>query len=145
MTYPTEITMSFADGEYRFFLPIPQVTELESGGQSMCALEFRLRESIGLTIDGEAIYGGGNAVDADSIRKIIRLALIGGNGGTVEGEKVDVGPQRARELVETYVYPARPLAEGAALAWRILATAIYGNEPKPVEAEQVSEEEQADG
>ncbi len=26
MTYPTEITMPFADGEYRFFLPITMVT-----------------------------------------------------------------------------------------------------------------------
>lgn len=145
MTYPTEITMPFADGDYRFFLPIPQMIELERVGHTMCSLEFRLRESIGLTLDGEAIYGGGNAVEADSIRKIIRLALIGGDSGTVDGEKVDVGPQRARELVDAYVYPARPLAEGAALAWRILATAIYGNEPNPVEAEQVSEEEQADG
>ena len=144
MTYPTEITMPFADGEYRFFLPIAQVAELERSGLSMCALEFRLRESIGLTMDGEAIYGGGNAVDADSIRQIIRLALIGGDSGKVDDEKVDVGPQRARELVETYVYPARPLAEGAALAWRILATAIYGNEPKPIDETPVTEEEQAD-
>ena len=52
MTYPTEITMPFADGDYRFFLPIPQMIELERVGHTMCSLEFRLRESIGLTLDG---------------------------------------------------------------------------------------------
>lgn len=129
MTYPTEITLPFADGRYRFFLPMAQVNELERGGQSILQLEFHLREGIGVGADGNAFYAGTATTDAAPIREIIRLALIGGDSAMIEGVESGVGPQRARELLDAYVYPARPLAEAAALAWRILGAAIYGNEP----------------
>lgn len=132
MTYPTEITLPFADGDYRFFLAMPQLNELERAGHRMFALEYHLREGIGLGADGTPFYAGAAGTDAAPVREVIRLALIGGNAVTIDGVKSDVGPQRARELIDAYVYPSRPLAEAATLAWRILAAAIYGNEPDKV-------------
>lgn len=135
MTYPTEITLPFADGTYRFWLPIPQVNELESklasfgGPVSMFGLEWQLRQSISLAANGDAVFAGGGDAVAKAVRETIRLGLIGGGFAVVDDDKVEVGPNRAKELLEAYVYPARPLAEAAALAWRVLAAAIYGNEP----------------
>lgn len=129
-TYPTEITLPFADGEYRFFLPIAMVDELDKKHASIMRLEPTLRAGIGLADDGNAFFIGGGEASASAIRDVIRCALIGGNKGTVDEKTVDVGPIEAKRLVGAYVHPARPLGEGAALAWRILAAAIYGNEPK---------------
>ncbi len=128
MTYPTEITLDFADGRYRFWLPMAQVNELEKT-IGMLTLEWHLRQAMGISDTGEAIYTGGTTAEVRGIREVIRLALIGGNRAEVDTETIEVGPTRARELVDAYVFPTRPLAEAAALAWRILAAAIYGNDP----------------
>lgn len=136
MTYPTEITLPFADGEYRFWLPLYVLGELERDGRTAMGLETRLRQSIGLTVGGVPMFTEGNGVDGDAIRTVIRLALIGGNRAKVDGEEIEVGPRRARELVDAYVYPARPIAESAALAWRILSAAVFGNDPEPVETDE---------
>jgi hypothetical protein len=122
----TAVTADFADGSYRFWLPLPQIFELERNCGSMLALEERLRVGIGLNEAGEAEFVGGGAAIVKEITETIRLALIGGNSGMVQGEEREIGPLEAKRLVENYVYPARPLAEGAALAWRILSTAIFG-------------------
>lgn len=138
--YPTEITLPFADGEYRFFLPLAQVTELERAAEaSMFAIEWSLREGIGIAEDGKAFFAGNSAAETKAIRNTVRLALIGGGRGKVDGAEVEVGPRRATELVDAYLFPAQPLANGAALAWRILATAIYGNELATVPAATATE------
>lgn len=129
-TLPTEITLPFADGQYRFHLPIAMVDELDKKYGSIFRIEPALRAGIGLAEDGTAFFIGGGEASASSIRDVIRCALIGGNKGLVDEKTVDVGPNEAKRLVGAYVHPARPLGEGAALAWRILAAAIYGNEPK---------------
>jgi hypothetical protein len=128
MTYPTEIRLPFAEGTYRFWLPMPQVNEIEGKHGSICALEFNLRAGIGLDPKGNAIFVGSGVTDSSAIRDVIRCALIGGGQAVVDDQTIEVGPQRARELIETYVFPARPIGEAAALAWRILAAAVYGNE-----------------
>lgn len=124
----TALTARFADGEYRFWLPLPQVFELERscGDVSILAIEERLRGGIGQDVDGKTHFVGGGIASTREIRETIRLALIGGNNGLVDGEAVEVGPMRAKELVDTYCYPQRPLAESAVLAWSILSAAIYG-------------------
>lgn len=67
---------------------------------------------------------------ATQINDTVRLGLIGGNSGPEEGGSTDVGPQRAKLLVDTYGFPARPLNEVAALAWKILHAAIVGIDVK---------------
>jgi hypothetical protein len=127
----TAVTLQFADGEYRFWLPLPQVVELErkTGDTSILVIEERLRGAIGVEQgDGEPsfVFLGGGAAMVGDVRETLRLGLIGGNSGMVEGEEVEVGPGLAKQLVDNYVYPARPLAEGVVLAWRVLHAAIHG-------------------
>lgn len=123
----TAITSKFADGEYRFWLPLPQVFELERGTEtSILALEEKLRPGIGQDSEGIASFLGGGLATVKEIREVVRLGLIGGNHAMVDGEATEIGPIRAKELVDNYVYPTRPLAESAALAWSILSAAIFG-------------------
>ena len=126
----TAAEIPFADGTYRFWLPMPQVIELERKTESsISAIEERLRGAIG--VDGEefVFIGGGSAMMAD-VRETIRLGLIGGGSGMVDGVEVEVGPNTARALLDAYVYPTRPLSEGILVAWRILHAAIHGIELK---------------
>jgi len=124
----TAVTLPFADGEYRFWLPLPQVFELErnTGDASILVLEERMRAAIGVSDKGEFVFVGGGAAMIKDVRETIRCALVGGDSCMVDGAEAEVGPIRAKVLVDTYVYPARPLAEGIVLAWRILHAAING-------------------
>jgi hypothetical protein len=146
----TAIDLEFADGRYHFWLPLPQVVELErkTGDTSILVIEERLRGAIGVeeTEGGEPrfVFLGGGAAMVGDVRETLRLGLIGGGSGLVDGEEVEVGPNTARRLVDAYAYPARPLAEGVVLAWRILHAAIHGvqlkKKPEPVTPEQTSDQ-----
>ena len=133
----TAIELDFGPGTFRFWLPLPQVVELERncGAQrigdtpgvpkSMLLIYDQL--SGGLAVDGgNPVYLGGGSAILKDVREVVRLALIGGNSGMIDGEQVEVGPIRAKELVDEYLYPARPLVEGVFLAWSILHAAING-------------------
>lgn len=122
----TAVTLPFADGEYRFWLGLPQLVELERacGDTSILTLEERLRGSIGVEADDFVFAGGGAAMIRD-VRHIIRLGLIGGNQAVIDGEQSEVGPIRAGQIIDAYVCPARPLEEAVVLAWRILHSVIY--------------------
>lgn len=123
----TAVTLAFGDGDYRFWLGLPQVVELERkcGDKSIFAMYDAMGG--GLAIDGTApIYLGGGSAMVAEIRETIRLGLIGGNSGMVDGAAIEVGPQKARDLVESYVFPNRPLVEGLHVAWSILHAAIVG-------------------
>lgn len=124
----TDLLAAFGDGEYRFWLPLPQVFELERvcGDTSIMTLEERLRGCIGQDEAGNVLFIGGGSAMVRDIRETIRLGLIGGNQSLVDGQEAEVGPLRAKQLVDLYSYPARPIAESAVLAWRILSAAIYG-------------------
>lgn len=132
----TAAELTFADGVYRFWLPLPQVIELERRcGQrgddgklhpkSVVTIFDGLNDSLGLQ-DDNLVWIGGGAIHPSEVNEVLRLALIGGNSGP-DGE---VGPVRAGELVALYGYPARPLIEVAGLAWRVLRAAILGIEVK---------------
>lgn len=133
----TAVDLDFGPGTFRFWLPFPQVIELERNcgtarigdvpGVPKSILLIYDQLSGGLAVEnGNPVYlGGGNAILKD-VRETIRLALIGGNSAMIDGEQVEVGPIRAKELVDEYVYPARPLVEGVYLAWSILHAAING-------------------
>ncbi len=126
----TAVDLAFADGEYHFWLPLPQIIELErKTGESILVIEERLRGAIG--VDGEdfVFLGGGSAKITD-VRETIRLGLIGGNSAMVDGQEIEVGPVLAASLIDAYAYPTRPLSEGIVLAWRILHAAIHGVELK---------------
>lgn len=124
----TATTLDFADGKYRFWLPLPLVFELErkTGDTSILVLEERMRSAIGQDETGDFVFAGGGSAMVADVREVLRCGLIGGNSGlTDEGEK-EVGPITAKQLVDDYVYPARPLSEGMVKAWQVLHAAIYG-------------------
>ncbi|TNE38303.1 MAG: hypothetical protein EP345_17475 [Sphingomonadales bacterium] len=127
----TATEIGFADGAYRFWLPMPQILELERkcGGKSIFVMFDQIGSGLGLSEERPVYLGGGSAMVTD-IREIIRLALIGGNSAMIDGEEKQVGPNAARQLVEDYIYPARPLVEALHLAWAILHAAINGIEVK---------------
>lgn len=141
----TRVELKFADGTYSFWLPLPQVFEVErkTGDTSLLVIEERLRGAIGQDADGNFVFAGGGAAMVTDVREVLRCGLIGGNSGMVEAEQIEVGPALAQQLVNDYVYPARPLSEGVVLAWRVLQAAIYGVKleevkKKPVETKSAS-------
>lgn len=134
----TATTFSFGDGQYRFWLRLKQVEELER----LCGVhdrEGRLHPKSAITIfdsiaasfenDGAGGmtwtgFGGHLAREAN---EVLRLGLIGGNLGIVADEEIEVGPRRAIELLELYGYPERPMREVAAHAFRVLHAMIFGD------------------
>lgn len=126
----TALELEFADGEYLFDLKIPQLAELqEKRGCGIFKLYGRVVQgryifeglSIASTVEGEAY--------AEDLFEVIRLALIGGNSGVVNGEEVKVSPITARKLVERYCHDA-PLKESWAVAAAILGARIEGYVPE---------------
>ena len=138
----TDVTLPFADGEYRFRLTIPQVSELQrKTGAGIGPLFARVIQGWYLNPDGEEF---GNPVEAGyhllDLIETIRLGLIGGGGGTVNGEAVRMTDQFARDLMADYVFPARPLSEAWKLAKSILSVAVEGwEDPKKKEPDDAVE------
>lgn len=128
------LDLDFADGRYHFALNLPQIDEL----QRKCDAGI-------LEIFGRVMAGGHQLRDGEIIlnpaegrarvldlTETIRLGLIGGGYGTVNGERVEVKPHDAVRLVENYVHP-RPLMEAWEIAFSILGACVIGYEP-PAEA-----------
>jgi hypothetical protein len=138
----TAIYLDFAGQKFTFWLPLPRVVELERSGNGGAGKSiFRMFDEIGagLGFDGTGapVYVSGGDARVDDVRNTIRLALLGGNS---DGADQEVGPKRAAQLVEDYVYPARPLVEGLALAWAILNAAINGIAVKKNEQSESAED-----
>lgn len=125
----TDIELEFADGSYLFALKLPQIVELQRVcGAGIFAIYGRVLkgryvfkgEEFGAPHEGEAFL--------HDIYETIRLALIGGGRGRVNGEEVTVSPGRAKELLETYIHP-QPLKDAWGVAAAILSAKIEGYEP----------------
>lgn len=128
----TFIHLPFADGVYRFHLPIPQVEELEEkcGNCGVFAIYGRLQHGRYTDSKGEGFGNPGAAIATlRDVRETIRLGLIGGGGGVVDGQPVAVTPVLAKKLVDRYGPPARPFDEGWSVAAAILFAAIEGVPP----------------
>lgn len=126
----TALTRTFADGEYRFWLPMPRVIAAEremsrERSRSIFAVFYDLGEALASNMGGLLLAGPASATLAEC-QIIIRNALCGGNEGLVGGEQIAVGDALAKELVATYCYPARPAMHDAEMAYRILEAAVYG-------------------
>lgn len=139
----TATDIQFGDGDYRAWLPLPQAVELErkcglidregkNHPKSLFTIYEEIGAGFGADTDGNLIFLGGASVSVRDCNEVIRLGLIGGNSGP-DGE---VGPRRAAELVDLYGYPARPLSEVAAHAWKILHAAIVGIDVKKKDAQE---------
>lgn len=131
----------FGDGTYTLFLNIKQLVELERScgttdrdGRLHPKSMYQIYEEVGAGLgmnDDTPIYLGGGAAHPNDIREVIRLGLIGGNNGLLgSGEEIKVGPAKAQQLCDEYLYPHRPLIEGQYIAWAVLNAAIVGVEVK---------------
>jgi hypothetical protein len=130
----TFIVRDFGPGKFRFGFNLPQVFELERGPDAfrhsgiypkpIGQMYEQLCKAVGLQGEDQTpVWLGGADILVQDVREIIRLALIGGNSCLIDGQESDVGPARAIDLVNTYVFPVRPLEEGVMLAWAILYAA----------------------
>lgn len=129
--------IKFADGIYQFGpLSLKQAIELERAcgttdreGILHPKSVYTIYDEIGrgLGLDGETpVYLGGGAAHPSDIRETIRLLLIAGGQGMVAKQEVEVGPIKAAQLCDDYLYPARPMLEGQYLAWAGLKAMIEG-------------------
>lgn len=139
----TGCTLPFGDGEYHFWLGLEQAIELERLAETPVAeLEVQLRMATRITPEGAFEYIGGGP-GANIVRHIIRLGLIGGNNGIVDGDEAEVGPARAKALIAAYVWPARPMAEAIAVAATIVFAAVWGIDLKKKQQLDDAEAEEA--
>lgn len=129
-------SVAFADGRYRFALTLKLIVEIERNcghmdrdGVLQPKSIYRIHDELsgGLALDDDTpVYLGGGDARASDIREVIRCGLIGGNSGVVAGVSIEVGPAKAGELCDSYLFPHRPLIEGQYLAWAILDACIRG-------------------
>lgn len=129
MTPVTALTLHYGDGEYLFDLKLPQLAELqEKRGAGVFRIYGRVLagrylldgETLGVPAEGEAF--------AEDLFETIRLGLIGGGEGMVDGQAVAVSALTAKLLVERYSHNA-PLREAWATAAAILGARIEGYIP----------------
>ena len=138
MTPVTALELEFADGQYLFDLKLPQLMELEEKcGVGTLAIYGRVLK--GRYILGDETFGAPAEGEARVIDlfETIRLGLIGGGAGMVNGEEVKVSVLKAKTLVERYCHAA-PLRESWTLAAAILGARVEGYSP-PKKAEPADE------
>jgi hypothetical protein len=127
----TSLELAFADGEYSFALHLPQLAELQEKRKTgVFALYGRVMAGRFLAESGEAVgHPQLGEAFAEDIYETIRLALIGGGKGLVDGQEIPVSALTAKRLIETYAHPA-PLMESWGLAAAILGAKIVGYVPQ---------------
>lgn len=141
MTPITALELPFADGSYLFDLKLPQLAELqEKRGCGVFRVYGRIMRGRYI-INGEPMAVTGDAeAFAEDIFETIRLGLIGGGRGLVDGKEVEVSSITARRLVENYAHPA-PLRESWTIAAAILGARIEGYiDPKVEPAQEPASE-----
>jgi len=135
--YLTATRQFVGDGEYWLFLPLKSAIELENRlghvdregrrqPKSLARIHGQLMGSF-YEQDGKLRILDGGEIFPDELNEILRFGLIGGNLGPDHGDGTDVGPQRADGLLALAGYPARPIEEVAALAFRLLHAMIMGD------------------
>jgi hypothetical protein len=125
------IDLDFADGEYHFALPLPQIDELQQKCRvGICALYGRLIK--GCTYDqasGEVkivpAWGEFYAID---IVETVRQGLIGGGKAVVDDKEITVTAELANRLIKNYVL-TKPLIDAWPKAVSILGACIQGYDP----------------
>jgi hypothetical protein len=139
----TQIELEFGDGSYVFALKLPQILELQrSCGHTdargvahpsgIFAIYGRVLKGRYVVQGSDVAFGVPHECEAllNDILETIRLGLVGGGEGLVSGQEVKVNALRARQLIETYCFPAAPLTDAWDIAAAILSAAIEGYEPQ---------------
>lgn len=123
------IDLDFADGEYRFALPIEQISELQEKCDAGIGKIYS-RTMAGVRRDGDKLMLIPSAAEfyGNEVREVVLQALIGGKQGIVDGEPVEVKPPRAKLLIRRYL-DDQPLIYPWELAVTILSAVIVGFDP----------------
>lgn len=124
----TKVVLQFGDGEYTFHLTVNGIIELQE------VTKAGFGDLTGRVLSGRYVNSDGSTFGypleakyrIEDLLNTIRLALIGGGGGTVNGQTVEMNPVRAGQLVQAYCYPERPLTETWTLAAAIMAATVEG-------------------
>jgi len=128
---PSSIDLKFADGDYTFALPLPQINELQRKCDiGIGGLFGRVTKGCFLGPDGKEVFidpGAGEFYALDLI-ETIRHGLIGGGKGVVNGEEIKVTPLIANKLVDAYVL-GQPLRPSWEIAVSVLAACVMGYDP----------------
>lgn len=128
------IELDFADGEYTFALPLPQLRELQRNTDiGIGGLYRRVTKGVYAVGDKTLFRTDEAEFYALDLTETIRLGLLGGGKGLVNGEVITVTPAIANRLLAEYVFP-QPLVESWKLIYSILGACIIGYDP-PKKAE----------
>lgn len=133
------IELPFADGTYRFRLTELEMVLLELGyahpssSRETKAPPMRIGEAYArllrgrYTIDGEDVgVPGGADFSVIELNALIRMALIGGGGGTTtDGRTVTWADRDPEQLMADYVFPL-PLMERWDMALAVLGARVEG-------------------
>jgi len=132
------IDLEFADGEYTFALPVPQINELQTKcGIGIGGLFKRVCSSVKVNDQLQPVMALGDAeFYLADILETIRQGLIGGGRGVVDNQEIQVTPAIANRLIANYVAD-KPLLPNLTLAASILSVCVVGYDPpkKDVPAE----------
>jgi hypothetical protein len=144
----THIDLPWGDGIYTFRLPLPQIAELQAKTKTgIGTLYAKLLNGRYLRKGLEGVENFGNPSQADysfeDVYHTVKQALIGGKAGIVDGQPVEVSPQRAVELMGLYAYPARPMQELWDTAVAILTVTCEGWDDGSSEETKKKEQEQS--
>ena len=124
----TSVTLTFGDGEYRFFLPMARIVEIERkcGDRSIEVMYQEMGQSLGIDPETEAaVYLGGGSSRIRDVSEVIRCGAIGGGECRIGKESRRVSPIDAEALVNNYV-DGRPFSETVPVAWAILNATLHG-------------------
>ena len=126
----SSIVLPFGDGEYLFRLGLVQLAELQTKCDAGLGRIFaRVAKGRHLLNNGSTI---GNPEEAEwivaDLYETVRLGLIGGGEGTVNGAVVKVTPLLAKQLADSYVV-ARPWKEAWTVAAAVLMACVEGYHP----------------
>jgi hypothetical protein len=129
VTPQTALDLHFADGDYLFDLKLPQLAELQEKRKcGIFALYGRVLKGRYVLGDQTIALANEGEAHAEDLFETIRLGLIGGGRGMVDGKEVTVSAIQARTLVERYCHAA-PLRESWAIAAAVLAARVEGYSP----------------
>lgn len=141
----SSLELEWADGVYRFALPLPRIFEIERKCNAGLG-EIKARLLTGVLDAGEdfadhpdrwVLSDLESRWRAAEVVEVIRQALIGGGTATVMEKEISVTDWLANKLVEGYVNN-RPLEQNVKLAISILHATIVGFDP-PKKAEPPAE------
>ncbi len=125
----TSVNLPFADGVYKFALPLPRMDELEKKtGRGIGALFARIMAGR-FDVENDTVYLAGQAeFSSGDLIETVRQGLIGGGQATVDEAEIKVSSVLADRLIQNYLVH-QPLTDAWKLAAAILGARIEGRAP----------------